>query len=345
MIGWLVDERRNRPERETDGRVRAHDRTLSREPTSPSIPNATSMSVPGVGSCEDTPRVLHAARGRREGRRVRYRAAQHDCDGCMLKPKCCPNILARKIARSVHEAARDTARAIAKTEGYAVSCRERKKVGMLFAHVKRILRLGRLRLRGPNGAIDEFLLAATAQNLRKLAKPFRSRRRSSLHKAEGSNPSALIAVATAVRSCQPRGLEHNPSIRDVASMPRARIRRNRRSLAHSPIPRYRRLFRLGPQAVSVWRGRLTGGISKCGDRRLRTLLYEAANVMLTRYTGPAQTQGLGVRDRPAINDQQSAHRTGSPPRDHHVRDAAVRNRVRTGISPQSKRQEAEIQLP
>jgi transposase len=30
----------------------------------------------------------------------------------------------------------------------------------------------------------------------------------------------------------------------------------------------------------------SGGISKCGDRRLRTLLYEAANVMLTRYKGP-----------------------------------------------------------
>jgi hypothetical protein len=41
---------------------------------------------------------------------------------------------------------------------------------MLFAHLKRILHLGRLRLRGPSGARDEFLLAATAQNLRKLAK-------------------------------------------------------------------------------------------------------------------------------------------------------------------------------
>ena len=99
-----------------------------------------------------------------------YRAAQHDCDACMLKPKCCPIMLARKIARSVHEAARDKVRAIAKTEAYAVSCRERKKVWMLFAHLKRILRLGRLRLRGPDGAKDEFLLAATAQNLRKLAK-------------------------------------------------------------------------------------------------------------------------------------------------------------------------------
>ena len=99
-----------------------------------------------------------------------YFARKHDCDACALKPKCCPNVPARKIARSVHEAARDKARAIAKTEAYAVSRRERKKVEMLFAHLKRILRLDRLRLRGPSGAKDEFLLAATAQNLRKLAK-------------------------------------------------------------------------------------------------------------------------------------------------------------------------------
>ena len=99
-----------------------------------------------------------------------YFGRKQDCEACALKPQCCPNVPARKIARSVHEAARDKARAIAKTEAYAVSCRERKKVEMLFAHLKRILRLGRLRLRGPNGAKDEFLLAATAQNLRKLAK-------------------------------------------------------------------------------------------------------------------------------------------------------------------------------
>jgi hypothetical protein len=101
---------------------------------------------------------------------ILYRASQHDCEACALKPKCCPNTPIRKIARSIHEAARDKARAIAKTEAYLVSRRERKKVEMLFAHLKRILRLDRLRLRGPNGARDEFLLAATAQNLRKSAK-------------------------------------------------------------------------------------------------------------------------------------------------------------------------------
>ncbi len=52
----------------------------------------------------------------------------------------------------------------------AATFKLRTKVEMLFAHLKRILGLGRLRLRGPCGANDEFLLAATAQNLRKLAK-------------------------------------------------------------------------------------------------------------------------------------------------------------------------------
>jgi len=101
---------------------------------------------------------------------MRYRASKHDCAVCPLKPRCCPKAPARKVPRSIHEGARDLARDIAKTEAYQTSRRQRKKVEMLFAHLKRILKLDRLRLRGPNGARDEFHLAATAQNLRKLAK-------------------------------------------------------------------------------------------------------------------------------------------------------------------------------
>jgi Transposase DDE domain len=86
-----------------------------------------------------------------------YRASKLDCDSCRLKAQRCPN-------------ARDVARAHASTPEYAQACRRRKKIEMLFAHLKRILRLTRLRLRGPNGANDEFLLAATAQNLRRLAR-------------------------------------------------------------------------------------------------------------------------------------------------------------------------------
>jgi hypothetical protein len=62
------------------------------------------------------------------------------------------------------------ARALAGTPAYEQSRQGRKRIEMLFAHLKRILKLGRLRLRSPCGAQDEFLLAATTQNLRKLAK-------------------------------------------------------------------------------------------------------------------------------------------------------------------------------
>jgi hypothetical protein len=99
-----------------------------------------------------------------------YRSRAADCAGCPLKSRCCPNMPFRKIARSVYEAARNVARAVAKTTRYRQSRRERKKVEVLFAHLKRILKLDRLRLRGPSGARDEFLLAATAQNLRRMAR-------------------------------------------------------------------------------------------------------------------------------------------------------------------------------
>jgi transposase len=99
-----------------------------------------------------------------------YRATKRDCDACQLKVRCCPGPEARKLPRHIYEEARDKARALASTPAYGDACRLRKKVEMLFAHLKRILRLSRLRLRGPNGARDEFLLAATAQNLRRLAR-------------------------------------------------------------------------------------------------------------------------------------------------------------------------------
>ena len=56
---------------------------------------------------------------------------------------------------------------------------------------------------------------------------------------------------------------------------------------------------------------------------------------------PAQTQGLGLRDRQAINDAEGAHRPGSPTRDHHACDAARRDGVRRPKPRKSTRQEAE----
>ena len=103
---------------------------------------------------------------------AKYRALKLTCQSCPSKARCCPNADFRSITREEHEDARQTARDIAKTKQYETAMKLRKKVEMLFAHLKRILGLNRLRLRGPNGANDEFLLAATAQNLRKLAKIF-----------------------------------------------------------------------------------------------------------------------------------------------------------------------------
>jgi hypothetical protein len=102
--------------------------------------------------------------------RINYTSRQSDCSTCPLKARCCPNTPYRRITRSIYEAARDVARALAKTRRYKQSRKDRKKVEVLFAHLKRILKLDRLRLRGPSGAHDEFLLAATAQNLRRMAK-------------------------------------------------------------------------------------------------------------------------------------------------------------------------------
>ena len=99
-----------------------------------------------------------------------YKSRQSECATCPMKSSCCPKTPYRKITRSIYESARDVARALAKTPRYRQSRNDRKKVEVLFAHLKRILKLDRLRLRGRSGAHDEFLLAATAQNLRRMAK-------------------------------------------------------------------------------------------------------------------------------------------------------------------------------
>jgi transposase len=101
---------------------------------------------------------------------IRYSARQCDCAACEHKPRCCPNVPCRKVTRSRYESSREVARSIAQTPAYKKTRRQRKKVEMLFAHMKRIMKLDRLRLRGMSGARDEFLLTATVQNLRRMVK-------------------------------------------------------------------------------------------------------------------------------------------------------------------------------
>ena len=105
-----------------------------------------------------------------DGTTLLYLASTRDCTACPLKARCCPKTPFRRVPRSIYERARDVARSLAGTEAFEQSRHDRKRIEMRFAHLKRILRLGRLRLRGPRGAQDEFTLAAIAQNLRRMAK-------------------------------------------------------------------------------------------------------------------------------------------------------------------------------
>ena len=110
-------------------------------------------------------------RGKPTAGRQKYRALASDCKACPSKLRRCPKAAARCITREEHEDVRDLARECVASDIYKkIAGPRRKKIEMLFAHLNRILGLGRLRLRGPCGAKDAFTLAATAQNLRKLAK-------------------------------------------------------------------------------------------------------------------------------------------------------------------------------
>jgi transposase len=163
MLNWLVEERGIEPHIPVFDKSQRSDNTFSRS-------DFTYDHEGDVYFCRGGKMLTTKGTLVNDGDTLMYRASKYDCGACSLKSRCCPNTPARKVPRSIYEGARDMARDIAKTAAYAVSRRERKKVEMLFAHLKRILRLDRLRLRGPCGAHDEFLLAATAQNLRKLAK-------------------------------------------------------------------------------------------------------------------------------------------------------------------------------
>ena len=164
-LGWLVNEKGIEPHVPVIDKSKRDDGTFSREEFI--YDDDQDLYVCPNGKV--LPRSSRKRRPRGDDM-ISYFARVADCRDCPLKPRCCPKSPGRKITRHIHEAARDVARAIAKTEAYEETRRQRKKVEMAFAHLKRILKMGRLRLRGPTGVQDEFTLAAIAQNLRKMAK-------------------------------------------------------------------------------------------------------------------------------------------------------------------------------
>jgi transposase len=163
MLNWLVEHKQIAPHIPVIDKSNREDGTFSRSDFRYDEGTDT-YTCPADKSLTTTGTLVN------DGATLLYRGSTADCAPCPFKSRCCPKTPVRKVPRNIHEHARDVARSFVGTEAFEQSRRERKKIEMRFAHLKRILRLGRLRLRGPRGAQDEFTLAAIAQNLRRLAK-------------------------------------------------------------------------------------------------------------------------------------------------------------------------------
>jgi transposase len=112
-------------------------------------------------------KVLKHRTAREENRIHIYRATASDCKACPIRPECTRG-MKRTLSVPFDENARQEAMALRNTEAFQQSRRSRKKVEMLFAHMKQQYRFTRLKLRGLTGAAEEFLFVATVQNLRRL---------------------------------------------------------------------------------------------------------------------------------------------------------------------------------
>jgi hypothetical protein len=162
-LNWLVNDKKIAPHIPVIDKSKREDGTFSRD-------DFTFDKERNVYICPAGKPLTTTGRLVNDGETLLYMASMRHCRRCPLKAHCCPKAAVRRVPRSIYEEARDVARALAKTEAFERSRHDRKRIEMLFAHLKRILRLGRLRLRGPCGAQFEFTLAAIAQNLRRLAK-------------------------------------------------------------------------------------------------------------------------------------------------------------------------------
>jgi len=161
MLGWLVN-REIDPHIPVWDKAKRDDDTLSRGDFA--FDQVGDVYICPKGNTLKTTGRVH------DGKTLLYRSSKYDCDPCPLKPKCCPRTPSRKIPRDVNEAARDHARALYGSDAYSQSACDRKKIERLFGEAKHNLAMTRVRLRGLSGATDEFLLTATVQNLKRLAK-------------------------------------------------------------------------------------------------------------------------------------------------------------------------------
>ena len=158
MLGWLVD-------RDIDPHVPVWDKS-----------NENKGKYSRSEFTYETDRDLYICPGGKElktsgtvhdGTTLKYIAKRSDCGPCPLKPQC-TTAKERRVSRDVNQEARDYTQSLMGTEAYGESVIGRKQIERLFGEAKRHLAMTRLRLRGPTGARDEFLLTATVQNLKRL---------------------------------------------------------------------------------------------------------------------------------------------------------------------------------
>src|SRR5215475_5899552 len=148
MLAWMVENKGFEPHVPLWDKTQRNDNTLSSSEFQWNE-QADEYRCPQGHALRSQRRAFKKARTHiTKANTIIYRASQSDCATCPMKERCCPNTAIRKIARSIHEAAREVARRIRTTVQYQRSRYQRKKVEMLFAHLKRILKLDRLRLRG-----------------------------------------------------------------------------------------------------------------------------------------------------------------------------------------------------
>ncbi len=113
--------------------------------------------------------TLHYSGMYRQKQGYIYQTTESQCRGCPVKNRCTSGAI-RRIFVHWHEPARQRARELAQTPAYACAKRERNKIEALFSELKLRVGLRRLRLRRLWNVSEQFYLAATAQNLKRLVR-------------------------------------------------------------------------------------------------------------------------------------------------------------------------------
>ena len=160
MLGWLVSRKIDphvpvwdRTQVTADGKFIRADFDYDKERDLYKCPGGKELKTSGTAH---------------DGTTLKYIAKRSDCGQCPLRQKCTTG-RERRVSRDVNQEARDYTQALMETDAYIHSRTQRKKIERLFGEAKHIHSMVRLRLRGLNGAKDEFLLTATVQNLKRLA--------------------------------------------------------------------------------------------------------------------------------------------------------------------------------